>query len=228
MSLVFLIPGYGIPKDIMSDPQYQIYLNLVFNTIYDSTVKHFETKPPLVFSGGNTDGMPPFKRKDFDEMVRFFTYLCQRDAVKKFTRTWKVYRESRSLSTLENFVNMRDLLKQKNIPVSRLFIFLEHVKADFRKHLLRYIFPEEWKTKILSIDFDTSPTRYQDTQSIADKERVLMKYSLWALRKPKNMKKYKQVCKERVAILRSVRPEQQAETLQEWQSKKLEEMKKIT
>lgn len=64
MKNIFIIPGYGIPKDILKDEPYRKYLGLVFNHIYQICLNKDENKPVIIFCGGNTDIFKPYTRTE--------------------------------------------------------------------------------------------------------------------------------------------------------------------
>lgn len=42
MNNVYLIFGYGVPKNISKDNNYKFYLNMVFNKIYTQAIKNIK------------------------------------------------------------------------------------------------------------------------------------------------------------------------------------------
>lgn len=42
---IFLILGHGVPKDILKDENYNLYLKSVFNKIYDLKIQNKITNP---------------------------------------------------------------------------------------------------------------------------------------------------------------------------------------
>ncbi|MEK7606775.1 MAG: hypothetical protein AAB444_01065 [Patescibacteria group bacterium] len=57
----FLIFGYGVPKDIFKDENYNFYLKTVFNRIYDRVTEGKIKKPVILCGGGKTDCYKPSK-----------------------------------------------------------------------------------------------------------------------------------------------------------------------
>lgn len=48
MTSIFLILGYGIPKNIFKDKNYNFYLKTVFNKVYDLVTKN-KIKAPIFY-----------------------------------------------------------------------------------------------------------------------------------------------------------------------------------
>ena len=106
MTNIFLVFGYGIPKNILKDENYNFYLKTVFNKIYGVVTKDTYTKPLIIFCGGKTDIFKPYKRNEAEEMRKFFTAMInQRPFLKSITKNWLFIVEKESLSTLENLIN---------------------------------------------------------------------------------------------------------------------------
>ncbi len=64
MKKVYLVFGYGVPKNIIKDENYNFYLKMVFNQIYNLEVKYKSDSPLIICSGGKTDCFKPYKRND--------------------------------------------------------------------------------------------------------------------------------------------------------------------
>ncbi|MDD3006946.1 MAG: hypothetical protein PHX30_05220 [Candidatus Pacebacteria bacterium] len=124
MDGIFLILGYGIPKDIFEDLEYRSYLAVAFNNIFEYARGHEEEKIHIIFCGGKTDMLAPYKRSEAGEMKKYFEYLEKRKFVKKQTRTWKTYCDMTSLSTLENLLNAQKIIRQKSCLWTALVSFV--------------------------------------------------------------------------------------------------------
>jgi len=83
MNDIFLVFGYGIPKNILKDENYNFYLKIVFNRIYDITSKSKSKKTLIICSGGKTDMFKPYKRTEADEMIRLLKKNKQKTIFKK-------------------------------------------------------------------------------------------------------------------------------------------------
>lgn len=225
MNHTFLIPGYGIPKDISTDKNYQIYLNTVFNTIFDTTQKYKITNPTIIFSGGPTDCFKPYKRTEAEEMRREFTQLANRTYTKSATKKWKYIVEKKSLSTLENFIFAEQILQQKKISNEIITIFCEHTRA-YRVKKLAHKILRDFKIKITPIDFDTSAHRFDDPKIIEDREKTVLTHSLSALKSQDNFKKYHKLFEEKIQFLRTQGPTKHSEALSEWWKTRMKEFEK--
>ena len=75
MKNIFLILGYGIPKNISKDGNYNFYLKIVFNRIFEITIKKCLIEPLVILSGGKTDCFSPYARTEAEEMTKLFNKL---------------------------------------------------------------------------------------------------------------------------------------------------------
>ncbi|MFA7663100.1 MAG: hypothetical protein WCX88_04260, partial [Patescibacteria group bacterium] len=88
------------------------------------------------------------------------------------------------------------------------------------------IFDKNYNFKIIPIDFDVSANRYLSPDFIAKKERANLENSLWALKNPKNLKKYHAALVEKIEYLRKAGPKIHAEAVKTWWEQKFKELKK--
>lgn len=225
MNDVFLVFGYGVPKDILKDENYNFYLKTVFNKIYSVVVKDKPVKPLIIFCGGKTDMFKPYKRNEADEMIRFFTNIIkQRLFLKPITKNWLFIPEKESLSALENLINGKKIIQKRKIKKANLFIFCEQIRERRVKILVKKIFAKSYNFQVMPIDFDVSANRYSPPDFLAKKEKLELKHALWALKSPQNLKKYHKVFKERIEHLRKAGPEAHVKTVKEWWEQKLKEL----
>jgi len=215
MKNIFLIFGYGIPKNIFADENYNLYLKTVFNQVYDLVTKDKVSSPLIICSGGKTDCFKPYKRTEGDEMVKFLKKLCQQSFLKSVTKNWLFVSEKTSLSTLENFLHCRGILKKQKI-TARLYIFCEQTRAKRVKILAKKILAKKYNQTVIPVDFDTSANRYLAPKFLAEKERLVLKHDLLALENTTNLKKYHQLFEEKLKFLRKAGPEVHTKAVQEW------------
>lgn len=219
---IFLILGYGIPKQMSEDQNYRVYLNMAFNRIYDETVNTEVKRPRILFSGGATDCFPPFKRTEAEEMKTYFKSLCERPAVKNQTKGWILLTEKRSLNTLENLLETQKILaKRKEDPKATITIFCEQTRSARIKRLSKKTFPSSHKLVVSPIDFDVSANRYLDPTLLKKREDTHIVYDAWAIKDPKNLTAYHKIFKERIDFLREAGAERHVEAVKEWWEKKL-------
>jgi len=216
MKDVFLIFGYGVPKNILVDENYNLYLKTIFNQVYDFVTKNKIQNPLIICSGGKTDCFKPYKRTEGDEMIKFLKKLCQQSFLKPVTKNWLFISEKISLSTLENFLYCKNILKKQKIISARLFVFCEQTRVKRVKILAKKILAKKYNLTVIPVDFDTSPNRYLDPQFLTEKERLVLKHDLWALENPANLKKYHQLFEEKLKFLRKAGPEVHTKAVQEW------------
>lgn len=222
MTNIFLVFGYGVPKNIFTDENYIFYLNGVFNKIYDLTINNKNAKPLIIFSGGNNDFFKPYKRCDADEMIKLFKKLSARPFLKNKTKHWQLVAEKNSISTLENLLFTKKIITKK-VSKASIYIFCEATRAPRIKTLSTKIFGKNFKCHIMPIDFDVSSNRYLDPDFIANKEKTEIKHTLWALKSPANLKKHHQVFKERTEYIRKIGGGQ-PDAVKKWWDKKLKEL----
>lgn len=225
MNNIFLVPGYGIPKDILKDENYNFYLKMVFNKIYDFVLKNRSAKPLIICCGGKTDMFKPYKRNEADEMIKFFTEIIkQRSFLNQVTKNWLFIPEKESLSTLENFINSKKIILKRKIKKANLFIFCEQTRERRLKILSKKIFGKNHNFQIIPIDFDISVNRYLSSDYLDQKEKIGLEHALWALRSPENLKKHHEIFKEKIEYLRKAGPKAHTEAVKKWWDKKLKEL----
>jgi len=223
---IFLVFGYGVPKNILKDEAYNSYLKIVFNKIYGLVVKNKILEPTIIFSGGKTDYYRPYKRNEADEMIRLFKALNKKSFLKKITKNWILVPEKMALSTLGNFLYCKEIILKRKIKKANLYIFCEQTRENRVKILAKKIFSENYNSRVIPIDFDVSSNRYLDPKIIIKKEREELKHSLWALKSSKNLKEHRKFFKGKVKFLRKYEPDKHAEAVEEYWKTKLKELKK--
>ena len=228
MKNIFLIFGYGIPKNIFVDENYNLYLKTVFNQVYDLVTKDKVSSPLVICSGGKTDCFKPYKITEGDEMVKFFKKLCQQSFLKSVTKNWLFVSEKTSLSTLENFLHCRGILKKQKITPARLFVFCEQTRVKRVKILAKKILNKKYNPIVIPVDFDTSANRYLDPKFLTEKEQLVLKHDLWALENTTNFKKYHQLFEEKLRFLRKAGPEVHTKAVQEWWEQEINKLTKET
>ena len=226
MNDVFLVFGYGVPKNILKDKNYNFYLKMVFNKIYSFVVKNKIDKPIIITCGGETDMLKPYKRTEADEMIKLFGALIkERPFLKPITKNWLFVSENKSLSTLENLLNSNKIIQKRKIKKANFFIFCEETREKRIKVLAKKILDKNYNFLVVPIDFDVSANRYLPVEYLAKKESVELKHSLWALQNPENLKKHHKVFEEKFEYFRKVGHKAHVNTVKEWWDQKLKELK---
>ena len=224
MKNIFLVFGYGIPRNILKDENYNFYLKMVFNQIYNLVIKKNIDNPVIICSGGKTDIYKPYKRTEGEEMIRLFKQIAKRPFLKEITKDWLFIPEKTSLSTVENFLNCGVILKKKRIQRANLFIFCEKTRERRIKRLAKEVLDKNYNFQILPIDFDISENRYLDHKFLKKKERLVLKHDLWALQSPENLKKYHKIFEEKFDFLRNAGSNAHTEAVRQWWEKKIKEL----
>lgn len=219
---LFIILGYGVPKDIFKDENYNLYLKLAFNNIFDIVSKNnFPTK--ILFCGGKTDCFKPFNRTEAEEMIKFFNCLKGRDYLKKQTENWELIPEKKSISTLENLIFCKEIIKNKDLKCDSINIIFEKSRERRIKTLARNIFKS--KIKLLPFDFNQSETRFIDQNFINKKEKTVLKHDLKSLEDETYLNKFHKIYQEKLSILRNTAPKDREEAIKNWWKEKILEIK---
>jgi len=227
MNHIFLIFGYGAPKNISKDDNYNIYLKTVFNKIYSLTVKHKINRPIIILNGGHTDCYKPYRRTEAGEMLKFFKNLIEKPALKQIIKNWIWLCEKKSISTLENLLYSQEIFsKKKKKMKANLYIFCEQTRKRKVEILSKKIFSKKYNLKVIPIDFDTSANRYLDAKFIKRKEEQDIKHALWALKSSANLKKHHQFFQKKLKIFRKTKQSRHVKTIEDWWKFKLKELEK--
>lgn len=219
----FIIVGYGIPKDILQDQNYDVYLRTAFNKIFDHCAHGGDWSPTIIFSGGKTDMWKPYRRVEAREMMRAFKLLMQRPVVKQYTKAWKLIPEMKSLSTLDNFLYVKELFDQGKIRVKTIGIFCEQTRELRLRSLAKKFFKG---AKVYPVDFDQSANRYLDPAKMLRITREGLKFDLWALKNETNLAKHRALFKGKIQFLREAGPDVHVEAVRQWWDKQLEKVDK--
>lgn len=220
MNKNFVILGYGVPSSITEDENYNIYLKTVFNNIFDLAS---EDKAVIIFSGGKTDLVKPYKRTEADEMAKLFTRLMKRSFLRKETKDWQIMARNKPISSLENLLEVKDIIREKKLS-GELIVFCEQSRAAKVSRLIQVIFKGK-KVKIIPIDFDNSINRY-DNNIIRKKENKELQFAIWALKNEKNLEKHHQMYLEKLNYLRkAMKSERDFGKIRKWWEKELKELK---
>ncbi len=225
MSSIFLIFGYGVPKNILTDENYNPYLRMVFNKIYDFTIQKNIAHPLIICSGGQTDLFRPYRRTEAEEMIRFFQNLIKRPDLKPITKGWSFIPEKTSFSTLENLLNCRAILTKKRITIAHLYIFCEQTRRRRIRTLAQKLFAKNFHLQVIPVDFDTSPDRYQSPEFLAKKEKLILHYDLWALKNPANFRQYHRTFADKFTTLRHTKPADRPKVIYDMRQRVADDMK---
>ncbi len=224
MKNIYLVFGYGIPRNILKDENYNFYLKMVFNQIYGFVTNNNINNPIIICSGGKTDVYKPYKRTEGEEMIRLFRQIAKRPLLKRATKDWLFIPEKTSLSTLENLLYCTAILKKKRIQKANLFIFCEKTREKRINRLTKETLDKNYNFQLIPIDFDVSENRYLDSKFLQKKERLVLKHDLWALQRPENLKKYHKIFKEKIEFLRKAGPNTHTQAVRKWWEKKISEL----
>lgn len=225
MNDIFLVLGYGVPKNILKNEDSNFYLKTVFNKIYSVVVKNKTAKSLIIFCGGKTDMFKPYKRNEADEMIRFFKVMIkQRPFLNSLTKNWLLVSEKESISTLENLIKSEKIISGRKIKKANLFIFCEQTREKRIKVLAKKIFNKNYNSQVVPVDFDVSANRYLPPEFLERKEKAELEHGLWALQSPDNLRKHHEFFAEKIERLRKANPRLHVDEVRKWWEQKLEEL----
>lgn len=176
---VFAVLGYGVSDDIQHDENYQTYLRVAFNAMFDAAAGQ---PAVVVSSGGATNCTPPFKGTEAALIDAELKRIAKRSSVKSATKQWKFVREGESISTLENLLFLWDIMQQRRLG-QKVTIFCEFTRQKRVQMLARKVIGAQ--ARVTAIDFDHSAHRYADYRQ---RERKTLRRSLWALTSPEHLR----------------------------------------
>lgn len=218
MCSIFLIVGYGIPKDMSEDLNYRIYLGVVFNTIFTWCVANDSWNPMIIFSGGKTDMYPPYRRSEAVEMRNVFRRLMKRPACVKQVKAWSLLTETMSLSTLDNFIYTKELLKRKNVKDEFVQVFGEFTRKQRLQRQAGHFFKQSLVT---AIDFDQAGNRYLESSFIEKREREAYKLEHRVLIGRVPYIQYRQLFVRKIQYLREAGPDAHVDAVRRWWEEQL-------
>ncbi|MFZ2681727.1 MAG: ElyC/SanA/YdcF family protein [Patescibacteria group bacterium] len=178
---IFIVCGYGIPKDIKTDENYRTYLNIAFNRIYSHAL---EKEAVIIPCGGSTATEPPYEGTEAAAIGAYIQEFMSRAELENATEQWQIVLEDESLSTLENLLFAKRIIEQQQLrgPVT---VFCEESRQERILATAHAILGSD--IKVESIDFDISKNRYLDPKIIRRKEQAALLESLWTLEKPERL-----------------------------------------
>ena len=166
----------------------------------------------------------PFRRTEAREMIKLFVTLTKRPSVKARVKGWSLVPEMRSFSTLDNLLYAVDICRsQQPLGETKIIILGEQTRHQRILSLAKKIFNQ---TTVIPIDFDQSTNRYLDPAFIKHKESEVLKFDLWALENPSNLKEHRALFKKKFAFLRKAHPKKHVDALKQWWEQELSELKK--
>jgi hypothetical protein len=212
MQPIFLICGYGVPEDIATDRNYQTYLTVVFNMMYAMARGADATIIPC---GGPTSPRAPYTETEAKMIGGFLERLLSRKETAEECKAWKIVLEDRSLSTLENLVYARDIIRDRGI-LGTVTVFCEVTREERVRAVAEKVFARE--VTVVPVDFDLSPNRYLEPGFIRKKEETETALSLWSLDDPARFAKHHELFERKFSLLRKLDAEgvPHAEAIRRW------------
>ncbi len=194
---IYIVCGYGTPKDIAIDRNYPVYLSAVFNALSESSAG----KPATIIpSGGPTSVEPPYEGTEAEAMSDYLQKLANTSAPAGQTSDWTFYPEDRALSSLENLLFAKQIIEQESLegPVT---VFCEKTREHRLTETAKKIFTDR-EVHVVAIDFDSSKSRHLDPDIIARKEAEALTEALWTLENPERLLKHHQIFEKKFEFLR--------------------------
>ncbi len=202
MKYFFIVLGYGVPRDIMEDLNYSIYLRGVLGRIFDLIGNTGDNQGTVFFCGARTDFFPPYRRNEATEMRKLFRHLLNRDVLRGLTSRLKLSQDKCSFSALESLRSAANVI-QDLYGEWRIIVFCEHTRTGRILKLAQHIFNAMgYGVRVIPIDFDQSDLRYHDREAIEQRERGETEYALNALGSSELYEIYLKASRRRVSMLR--------------------------
>lgn len=221
---IYILCGYGLPKDISTDANYQTYLHIAFNHVFS----HSANQPAAIIPcGGPTSCEPGHDGTEAEKMADYLQQMMQRDELIGPTQQWQIILENTSLSSLENQLFARDVMQRNNI-AGPITVFCDATRAKRIGIITKKIHAPNPVT-IVPIDFDVSLNRYANLEAIAEKEAFGIKENLWTLEDPERIKHHHQLFEEKFAFLRKRQSEglSHVDAVAEWFTKSEKRLKEL-
>lgn len=137
----------------------------------------------------------PYRKTEAGEMAKWFKLKIKERGL---TVKWKIKICATELSALENMLAIKSLIGNKP-----LWYFCEQTREIKMRALARKIFSQQ--AKVIPIEFDASPARYDDDiRKSLEKEDL--QYSLLALEDKQWRRVFKKYSQEKIRILRNLPP----------------------
>lgn len=211
--ITFIICGYGLPKDIHRDQNYTVYLHIVFNRIYELAAAQ---SAAIIPCGGSTNCEPPYIGTEARLIVDYLSELTNREETRIQTSSWRFFPEERSLSTLENLLFAKEILKKEGL-TGQIVIFCEKTREPRLVSFAEHIFPNG-AVSVSAVDFDISKNRYLHPSIINKKEHLAMEEGLWTLQDPDRMQKHHELFQKKFEFLRKRQSEglSHVDAVKEW------------
>lgn len=210
---IFIVCGYGLPKDIRNDQNYTIYLQTAFNRMYDLASKQEATIIPC---GGPTNCESPYAGTEAGAITERLREFIDRETFGETTSQWTIIPEEASLSALENLLFAQRILREQNLtgPVT---IFCEKTREMKVGLFAERVFLNT-EIHVHAIDFDGSKNRYLDPEIIQKKEGFSTKEGLWTLEHPERIQKHHELLQTKFDFLRKRQTEglSHVEAVKEW------------
>ncbi|MEK7583893.1 MAG: ElyC/SanA/YdcF family protein [Patescibacteria group bacterium] len=219
---LYIILGYGVPKDIVKDGGYRRYLTAVLEAINRAKKKTNAQKTCIIFSGGLTDCRKPFRRTEAREMIKLFRFIANRSSARGSARKWQLIPEARALSTVENLVFTKTLLKKRGIEAGHINIFCEYTRRRRVGILARKMFGPQYKIAIRAIDFDTGPNRFAEPKFLRDKERAQLLEARKALQSSASAKQHHKLMQDKIRFLRNAKNMSHSEAVARWWASRMQ------
>lgn len=200
---IFFIFGYGVPKDILADDNYNVYLRTVFNRIFELSGGR---EARLVFCGGATNCISPYEGTEAGEMRRFFERLVQETGV---GAVWELVEQDRAINGLENLLFGAELVDDE----SEIVIFCEYLRGARIRELASMVFSGR-QVLVEGIDFDTSASRYIINNG--EREASLLAWERRAVSDEIERKRLHDGYEKKLVMLRAAPPEKFHEVMDQW------------
>jgi hypothetical protein len=223
-NILFIVPGYGVPKNIFKDENYLKYLNYASNYLSQFTLRNPDVNIAIIFCGGKIDMYKPYKRTAASEMVKLFRKIIDKKFTKDALSQITILEEAKSFSTLDDLLYTKEVMSKKRIHPDKIFIFCESSREDRLRKLAEQIFGQPSTTLPIVLP---AKGQKKDPRLLKQKEEVALRWSLKALKDSNYLKKYRTIYREKLDLLRKTPEADRPKALLQWWKKVVEQDKAL-
>ena len=201
--------GYGVPEDIATDWNYNTYLRVAFNHVFETQRQH-GGEVTVAFCGGPTDMREPYDRTEAGEMKRLFSTFSERPFV---NAEWRLVELDEGLSTLEDLLAAKQHADEQDS--TNAYIYCEFTRWKRVDRLAQDVFGT-MNVTVVPIDFDHSQSRYHEADFLEQREQRDLEFERWSLKSKENLAEHHALHEEKLKRLREAGPEHHQDALKAW------------
>lgn len=221
---IFLIPGYGVPRDMATDGNYPRYLGLVFNFLFSEARRG--VIGTVVMSGGASDMTAPYRRTEAGEMAKVMKAWATRAECREAFRGWRWQKETKAILSVENLVLTKEWCDQQGLSGGRLTLFVEATRAARLSRLARLVFAG-WTVRVVPVDFDLSANRYVEEAFLHRREATAWRWEARACRDASFRRELHTLARRRLTKLREAGDTAHVHAVRAWWEEQLKRLEGV-